>query len=429
MSQLVVGPSKIRGKIEAQPSKSYTHRFLAIALLADGKSRIKNPLLSLDTKATLGAVQFYGSQIKEIENSWKITGTAGNLSPRGKIINVGNSGTTLRFMTAISALSPEKVKLIDDESILKRPVGPLVDSLKDLGADARCEGIDGRPPVIVGGGLEGGETRITGAISSQFISALLIASPYSEVGMDLEVEEELRSKPYVQMTLNVLEQAGADIREDSYLTSFSVPGKQVFSPVDCSVPGDFSSASYILGAGVLSEDGVEVSNLDPGGVQGDKRILEILEDFGAEVKVRGKNVQVKHGGRLSGVDVDCGDTPDLVPILAVLGSIAEGKTRLYNVPHLRYKEVDRIKAISTELRKLGVEVEELGDGLKIFGTRQLPSAHLNSYGDHRMAMSLAVAGLAADGRVKIDGAESIGVSYPDFVEDLQKLGGKIEIID
>ncbi|KXB06510.1 hypothetical protein AKJ53_00125 [candidate division MSBL1 archaeon SCGC-AAA382F02] len=427
MAQLIVKPSEVKGKIEAQPSKSYTHRLLSVALLADGVSKIKNPLWSFDTQATAEAVRALGGEIEEVEEGCRVKGTGGDLKPKTKEIDVRNSGTTLRFMSAISALSPKKIRLTGDESILQRPMGPLISSLSDLGADARCEGKKERPPVVVGGGLDGGETRITGAVSSQFISALLLASPYSETGVDLEVEEKLRSKPYVEMTLEVLKLAKAGIQSKSSLLSYNIPGEQTFAPIDCSVPGDFSSAAFILGAGALSEGGVKVENLDPEGVQGDKRIIDLLKDFGAEVKVKNKTIKVKNKGRLSGIDVDCSDIPDLTPILAVLGATADGQTRLHNVPHLRFKEVDRLKVLATGLKKFGVQIKELEDGLKIFGSDSLTGAEVDSYGDHRMAMSFAVAGLAAENKVKIEGAESIGVSYPDFVKDMEKLGAKIKI--
>ncbi|MFB6216956.1 MAG: 3-phosphoshikimate 1-carboxyvinyltransferase, partial [Candidatus Aenigmatarchaeota archaeon] len=265
----MVKPSDVEGEVDAQPSKSYTHRLLSIALLADGESVISNPLRSLDTKSTLRSAEILGAKIEETDNGWRVEGTGGNLEPGKSEIDVGNSGTTLRLMTAISTLSTESVRLTGDESILKRPMGPLVDSLKDLGARARCEGSKGRPPVVVEGPLEGGETNITGTVSSQFISALLISAPYSEVGADIEVEDELRSKPYVKMTLKTLELSDVELKSGSSLMEFHIPGEQTFSPFDHSVPGDFSSASFILGAGALSEGWTTVNNLDPGDVQGD----------------------------------------------------------------------------------------------------------------------------------------------------------------
>ena len=427
MAQLKVAPSKLEGEIDAQPSKSYTHRALCVGLLAEGESEISRPLQSLDTQATLDAVKILGGGTEETKGSWQITGNGGNFKPRGNVIDAKNSGTTIRLMSAIAALSPEPVRLTGDKSVLARPMGPLIEVLGELGVTARCEGKGGRPPVVVGGGIDGGDVRITGAVSSQFISALLLACPYAREPVDLVVEEEPRSKPYIQMTLEVLKAAGGKVKHDSSLSEFKIPGGQVFSSIDYEVPGDFSSAAFALGAAALTESSVRVNGLDVQDVQGDKRILDLLKEFGADVAVKGKTVEVTGTGSLDGIEADCGDTPDLVPVLAVLGAAADGRTALTNVPHLRFKEVDRLHALATELKKLGARVEELPDELRIRGAKQLRGGQFNSYGDHRMAMAMVVAGLAAKGETLVDGAESIPVSYPSFVEDFRKLGAKVEV--
>ncbi len=426
LGDLTVSPSIVEGEVEAQPSKSYTHRYFSLALLADGKSRIRNPLLSLDTKATLRAVQVLGGEVEISSDSVEIVGTGGELSPRGNKIDVGNSGTTLRIMTAISSLTPEKIQLTGDQSILERPMGPLVDSLNDLDVSAECQGRDGRPPVLVGGDLVGGETVITGDVSSQFISALLIAGLRSEVGIDLEIEEDLKSKPYVEITLKTIEEAGGVVKPSSSLLSYNIPGEQSLEPMDCSVPGDYSSAAFILCAGALSPEGVKVNNLDPEDVQGDRRIIDLLEDFGASVYVEDDAVRVVGRENISGIDADCSDNPDLVPILTVLGALSEGTTRLYNVGHLRYKEVDRLDVITRELRKLGVKVEEKEDSLKVFGGNEISGGEVRSHGDHRIAMSLAVAGMYAEGPVKVKNFDCVNISYPDFVEDVRSLGVNLD---
>jgi 3-phosphoshikimate 1-carboxyvinyltransferase len=328
-------------------------------------------------------------------------------------------------MSAIASLSPKPIGLTGDESIRARPMGPLIEALSRLGAYARCKGPRGRPPVVVGGGLKGGDVEISGAISSQFVSALLLACPYAREDVELRVTE-LRSKPYVEMTLEVLDHAGAKIERSSDLTEFTIPGRQVLRASEFDVPGDFSSAAFLLGAAALAGSAVKVSNLDVRGVQGDKRIVGLLREFGADVKLRGKVVEVSSSG-LTGIEADCGDNPDLVPVLAVLGSIADGTTILTNIPHLRYKETDRLRALASELRKLGARVEELPGELRIRGVKQLRGAKLSSYGDHRMAMALSVAGLVAKGETVIEGAESIKVSYPNFVKDMRKLGANIEV--
>jgi len=426
MVLLKVMPSKLDGEVTAPPSKSYTHRAFAVGLLAKGESRISNPLLSLDTQATIDAIKILGARVTQRNNFWHVSGTLGKLSPSSNLIDVKNSGTTLRLMTAIASLSSRSIGLTGDESIRARPMDPLIDALVKLGARGRCEGPHGRPPVVVGGGLKGGSVEISGAISSQFISALLLACPYAKEDVELHVTE-LRSKPYTEMTLEVLDLAGADIKHSSDLMEFTIPGKQIFRPLEFDVPGDFSSAAFMLGAAALAGVNVRVKNLDVRGVQGDKRIVDLLREFGAEVKVKGREVEVSSSD-LMGIEADCGDNPDLVPVLAVLGAVAEGTTKLMNIPHLRHKETDRLRALATELRKLGSRVEELPDELRIRGVKQLKGARLNSYGDHRMAMALAVAGLVARGETAVDGAENIPVSYPNFVDDIKKLGAKVELI-
>lgn len=425
---LKVKPSKLAGEVKAPPSKSYTHRAFMVALLARGESKVINPLVSFDTEATIEAARTLGAEVSQEGDVWRVLGTAGELKPRADTIDARNSGTTIRLMSAIAALSPKLVRLTGDESVCARPMGPLIEALAKLGTKARCEGLRGRPPVVVGGGLRGCEVEITGAISSQFISALLLASPYAKEDVKITVTEELRSKPYVEITLELLDGAGARIKRSRDLMEFKIPGGQVFKAIDFKVPGDFSSASFMLAAAALAGGAVRVSNLDVQSAQGDKRIIELLREFGADVRVKGKAVEVSGGGELSGIDADCGNNPDLVPALAVLGSVAEGRTRLLNIPHLRLKETDRIRALASELRKLGAEVEERPDELRIRGVKRLKGAKLTSYGDHRMAMALAVASLVAWGETIIDGAESISVSYPSFVEDIRKLGGKVELV-
>ncbi len=429
MSSLKVKPSKISGEVTAPPSKSYTHRAFMIALLADGESRISGPLIGYDTMATIDAVRQLGADVTQEGDVWRVKGTGGDLKPRTDVIDARNSGTTIRIMSAIASLSPKPIRLTGDESIRKRPMGPLIEALKMLGAKAKCEGAQERPPVVVGGGLIGGEAEITGGMSSQFISALLLAAPYAKDDVKLKVTEELRSKPYIEVTLELLEKAGVKVRRDRKMTEFNIRGGQTFNPINLTIPGDFSSAAFVLGAATITGSAVKVNNLSMKTAQGDKRIVYLLDELGAELKVHKDAVEICGADDLNGIDADLGDNPDLVPILAVLGSVADGRTRLANIPHLRFKETDRLRALATELRRLGADVEELPDELKIDGVGHLKGAKLKSYDDHRMAMAFAVAGLVARGETNIEDVESIPVSYPGFVEDMRKLGAKMELID
>ncbi|MBS3815779.1 MAG: 3-phosphoshikimate 1-carboxyvinyltransferase [Hadesarchaea archaeon] len=427
MSWLKVESSKLEGEIKAQPSKSYTHRAISVGLLANGESKIKQPLESLDTRASLEASKILGAKISENKDTWKITGTNGEITPRKDFIDVKNSGTTLRFMSAIAALSPNPIQLSGDASIQERPMKPLIKALKKLGASAECKGENFRPPVIVGGGIEGGKVSITGEISSQFISGLLLACPFAENAVDLVIKEKLKSKPYVKMSLEVIKSAKGEIKNNSNLTEFHIPNNQEFKPIDYVVPGDFSSAAFILGAGALTGSNVTVSNLNPNDVQGDKRIIDLIKEFGIEVLTHDKSVEVTGKGKLEGIKADCSDTPDLVPVLAILGAASEGTTRLLNIQHLRYKEVDRLKALASEIKKLGAKVNEKRDELQITGVNQLKGGKFDSYGDHRIAMALAIAGLDSQDPVFIENAECIDVSYPDFVNDMKSLGAQLEI--
>ena len=429
MSLLKVQPSKLKGEVTAPPSKSYTHRAFMVALLARGESRIKGPLLGFDTQATIDAVSALGAEVSQEGEVWKVRGTGGKLKPQTNLIDAKNSGTTIRLMSAIASLSQKPVKFTGDESIQKRPMGPLIDALSDLGAKVRCEGPQGRPPVVVGGGIEGGEIEITEAVSSQFISALLLAVPYAKGDTKISIKEKMRSRPYVDITLELLDAAGAKVKRNQDLTEFSIPSGQVLKPLDITIPGDFSSAAFVFGAAAITGSTVAVKNLDLKGAQGDKRIIELIMEFGADVSVKEKSVKVSGVGKLEGIDVDCGDTPDLVPILSVMGSVAEGRTSISNVPHLRAKETDRLRALALGLGELGAEVKELKDGLQIKGVSGLKGTRVESFYDHRMAMAFAVAGLVAKGQTLVSGAESIPVSYPNFVEDMRKLGAKIEIVE
>jgi len=427
MASLIVSLSRLKGEISAPPSKSYTHRAFVIAALAKGKSTIRGPLLSLDTRATIEAVKKMGARIVQKGDVWEVIGTGGKVKPSSQLIDSMNSGTTMRLISAVAALSPVPIRITGDSSILKRPMGPLIHALSQLGTNARCEGKEGRPPVVIWGGLKGGEIEITGSVSSQFISALLVAGPLAEDDVIIRVGGELRSKPYVEMTVKLLELAGIKIKHDRELRKFRIEAGQVPSPIRFEVPGDFSSAAFPLGAAVLTDSNVTVKNLDMEMPQGDRRIVRLLEDFGAEIKRGKKSVTVEGCETLNGIEVDCGANPDLVPILTVLGSLADGRTIITNVPHLRFKETDRLRALAMGLNKFGAKIEERADGFSISGVSKLRGTRVSSFGDHRMAMAFTVAGLRAEGKTVIEGVECIRISYPEFVDDMRKLGAKIEL--
>ncbi|MEM2957200.1 MAG: 3-phosphoshikimate 1-carboxyvinyltransferase [Candidatus Jordarchaeaceae archaeon] len=421
MNLVVNGGGSLQGAVSAPPSKSYTHRAFIISTLAEGKSEIFEPLISRDTLASIRACEALGAVIERRgEKVWCVSGSPSPKTPED-VINVDNSGTTIRIMTAVSSLAPGFTVLTGDSSIRQRPMGPLIKSLGDLGVRCFSTKGDDKPPIVVeGGGIKGGKTNIPGHISSQFISALLIACPLAKNETRISFTSELKSEPYLEMTMEVLSLFKGNIK---YLPNMGVviPPKQTYSPASVRIPGDFSSAAFILSAAAITDSDVKIHNLDMGSKQGDKKIVDILIKMGAEVELGENYVRIIGGHKLKGISFDCGNNPDLLPVLAVLGSVAEGKTDIFNAQHVRYKESDRVSAMAKELSKMGIRIDEKIDGLTIHGGK-LKGAHVETYNDHRILMALAVAALAAEGETIISGVESVDVSYPSFLEDMNFLG-------
>ena len=434
----IVRRSRISGEIDAPPSKSYTHRAIAIASLgARTRSELIAPLISEDTEATINAAKSLGAVV-ELEGGGKkivIEGVEGRPATPDDVINAQNSGTTLRFFTAISALCEEGASVITgDASLRKRPNGPLLASLNELGAEAFSTKGDGTAPIVIKGKLKGGDTDIDGSISSQFVSALLIACPVAERESHIRAKN-LISVPYTRITLEILAKAGirvevraVDVRA-SHLT-FHVPEGRRYDLRTFTVPGDFSSASYLMAAAVLTDSKLRVKNLLPS-AQGDSRIVDIMRDMGVDMHWnRSSGVVEVRGGELRGISIDMSENPDLVPTVAVLAAVAEGTTAITGVAHLRYKETNRLSILAGELRKLGVKIKEQADGLLIEGIDRgnLKAAEVHSHGDHRLAMALTLAGLCTHGETVIWDVECASVSYPSFFDDIRRLGADIDIM-
>ena len=411
--------SHLSGDVFAPPSKSYTHRAILITSLGPGGS-IKRPLLSADTRATISASQAFGAEI-DIDEDVKIKGVADRPRTPEDVIDVLNSGTTLRFCSAVAALT-EGAVLTGDASIRSRPNGPLLSSLSDLGAQAFSIRNNGKAPLVVRGRIKGGTARLDGSVSSQFLSALLISAPLAEEETRIVIQGELKSRPYAEMTLDMLAEAG--IRIEPGEQEFLVPGNQSFGLKGYTIPGDFSSASYPMAAAAVTGSEVTVKGVLPSR-QGDSAIIDILRRMGAEVSWdREKGDLRVRGGELQAVDVDAGRTPDLVPTIAVLGALARGKTTVFNAEHVRHKETDRLHAMAVELSRMGADIKERPDGLEITGG-VLHGAKVHGHHDHRIVMALAVAGLVA-GDTEIDTAESVDVSYPGFFAQMKGLGAEVE---
>ena len=419
--QLKVRPGQVDGTLPASPSKSYTHRAMTLALLANGSSRLSRPLLSGDTLATLAAIQTFGATAERSGEDLIVNG--GTLHCPDDVIDTANSGTTIRIMAGIASLLPCYTVLTGDSSIRRRPMQPLIDALNQLGVECHSTRGKGLAPLIVKGPNRGNKVSIAGDVSSQFISSLLISSPLKQCDTDIHITTELKSRPYVEMTMEMMATFGA--KSAATKDGFHVDGGQSYAPNDYRVPGDYSSAAFPLVAGALTGK-AKVTNLDPRDPQGDKVILDILKRFGANVHSGDRCFEVKKG-HLHGIDIDLGDAPDLFPIVAVLASQAEGESVIGNAEHVRHKESDRISATTEFLVRMGAEVEERKDGCAIKGPCKLRGATIDPRDDHRILMAAAVAALVAEGETTIGDGDCFKISYPGFVEDMRSLGVDLEL--
>lgn len=404
---------EIGGTVSAPPSKSHTHRAFILAALAPGSSLIRQPLLAADTESTLQAMIAMGASAERLDNNILIHG--GWLRAPDEVVDVGNSGSSLRLLSAVAATLSDEVSITGDQSLQTRPMGPLLSALEELGAC--CDSRDGFAPVTLRGPLQGGVARVDGSISSQFISALLMAAPLAEGDVTLIPTGELVSEPYIDITLQIMSQFGAKVVPSD--DGFRVEGGQSYQVSDYRIPGDFSSAAFLLAAGALGGE-LTVENLDPDDPQGDRAILEILKRMGAEIQWNRKSVKVRKSP-LRGLRLDMGDTPDLFPMVAVLAAVADGESVLYGAPHLRHKESDRIQSTVAMLRALGASVEEHDDGCTIQGGT-LKGGEVDSEGDHRLAMAAAIASLASERPVLVRNAECHVISFPSFLSDIQSIG-------
>ena len=425
MVDVVVRKSeRLEGEVRAPPSKAYTHRMLIAALLSSGISKISNPLTSDDTKATLGAITALGAEAELRKNNWTIGGVESLRAPKNPI-DCGESGATLRFVIPVAALASGSSIFTFGSSLERRPVAPLLQSLKQLGTESDLQLKEESSLVrIRGGGIRGGKTSIRGDISSQFISGLLFACPKAKEDTEIAVTTHLESRSYVQMTMEVLNKHGIKASASKDFKRLRILSNQKYNPCNHEVPGDFSSAAFLLAAAAITSSRVKAKNLDYHTTQGDKAILDILKEMGSKVRVGDEYVEVV-GEQLNAVDVDARDIPDLVPVCAVLACYSEGVSKLYNAKRLRYKESDRLASLHAELKKMGAEIMMKEDGLTIRGPCTMHGATIDPHNDHRIAMACAVAALGASGETKIQNSECVSKSYPMFFDDLLSLGANI----
>jgi 3-phosphoshikimate 1-carboxyvinyltransferase len=411
----------VQGTIRPPGSKSITNRALVCAALADGESILSGALDSDDTRVMIQALQRLGIRVEHdlAARTIRVAGCAGRPPAAEADLYVANSGTTVRFLTATVALGHGRFRLDGTPRMRERPIEDLLEALRRLGVEAASELDNGCPPVIVRAkGLSGGKAEVAGNISSQFLSGLLLAAPCASEPVDLRVVGELVSKPYVEMTLAVMEAFGVTCKTEE-LSRFVIPTERPYRARPYVIEPDASAASYFFAAAAVTGGRVSVEGLSRHSLQGDVAFCDCLARMGCEVHYEADAITVT-GRPLVGIEVDMNAISDTVQTLAAVALFAEGPTTITNVGHIRHKETDRLSALATELRKLGAIVEERPDGLRIVPGVLRP-AEIDTYDDHRMAMSLAIVGLASPG-VVIRDPSCTAKTYPGFFEDLAKLG-------
>jgi 3-phosphoshikimate 1-carboxyvinyltransferase len=421
---------EVRGTVQAPPSKSVTQRALVAAALADGRSVLRNSLLADDPAQLIAALSAVGLPTSVGEAAGhpivEIDGRGGRIPASSAGVAVGNAGTAMRFLTALLACGRGSYLIDGDARMRQRPIEDLLAALRDLGAAAESVNGDGCPPVRVGGpGLPGGSARLPGGKSSQYLSALLLAAPAAERGVAIEVEGPLVSRPYVDLTIDVMRRFGVAVQSEPpgpTPSRFRVAPGQGYAARSLTIEGDYSSASYFFAMAAVCGGRVEVTGLDPDSRQGDARFLDLLREMGCRVESSDRGIVVEGDGAPRGLaSADLSSMPDLAPTLAVVALFARGPTRIRGVPHLRLKETDRIAALVAEIRRLGGDAEADEDGLAI-RPRRLTGARVETYRDHRMAMAFAVAGLRVPDVVIADPG-CVAKSFPGFWQLLDRLGG------
>ena len=415
-----VEKSEISGNIVCPSNKSYTHRAIFLASLAIDKSIIKNILRSGDTNATINACKNFGVEIKDVGDDITVT-SASVLKLHSNTIDAANSGTTIRIATAISALANDKIVLTGDSSLKKRPMQPLLDALESLGA--KCSSSNGNPPISVSGTIKGGEVKIPGNISSQFISALMITAPKLENGLILNIQGKLVSKPYIDATITMMKKFGVEVETKTPYKKYIIP-EQNYKATTLTIPSDFSSLALLLSAAVLLGENLTIQISTGSMPQADEAIIDILEIMGVVITLDKNVIKIKSPEKLDGGKFDLSNYPDLIPAIAILALKTSKPIKIFNVEHARYKETDRITIIARELTKLGIKVVEKKDGLVLNNSDNLTNADLNSENDHRLFMAFCIAGMYV-GNCTISHPKSVEISYPNFISEMKRIGCKI----
>ena len=409
---------KIVATVECPASKSYTNRALLIAALAKGISTLRNPLFSDDTKYMRLALEQFGISVKQENCAFIVSGTGGHIKCPHNEISIGLAGTTMRFLTTFAALSPGTTQLTGEKRMLERPISDLLKALNQIGVNARSLKNNGCPPLeISGGGIPGGEISLAGNNSSQYLTSILLSAPYFKNETTINIIGELTSKPYADITLDIMKTFGVDVECTDH-SRFYIPADQTYHAMDYAIEADWSSASYFLAAAAITQGEVTLIGLNSKSVQGDAGFLDVLEKMGCTIERSSEKIFIK-GNPLRGIDINMNSMPDVVQTLAVTALFAEGKTCISGIGNLRIKETDRIGALEKELSRLGAHVESGEDFLKIRPGAYIPT-DIETYDDHRMAMSFALAGLKVPG-IRIKNPSCVEKSFPDFFKQLEEI--------
>ena len=419
----IKGPQTLHGEVKAPRSKAYTHRAFLASLLSPGKSVIQGALHCDDTQRTLEGIQSLGAKV-QVKKTRTISSGIRRPTTSNRSIDCGESGATLRFLTAISSTSLKTIRLSCSRRLANRPLEPLVKAINSLGASAQAISDARGLEVLVKGPLRGGEVTLRGDISSQFISGLLFAAPLAIRDVTIKAEGALESRPYVKMSIDVLKKHGISIEESN--GKFRVPAPQEFVPASHKVPGDFSSAAFLIAATGTAGDEITISGLGPCEFEPDSAILKLAPEIGLEVQQNGNSLTIAKR-ELDGFQFDASNNPDLVPPLETIGCFADGSSEIRGVKRLVYKESNRLQTLPTELAKMGAKIHAEDDMIKIEGSRELVGRALDSHDDHRVAMACAAASLGARGESIIHNSEAVSKSYPKFFQDLARLGVQLSV--
>jgi len=420
--KLTLSPiQKISGSVVLPGSKSLSNRIMLLSMLAEGKTEIQNLLDSDDVHRMVEALETLGIQLEEnrAENLITVSGTSGIIPVKEATLMLGNAGTAIRPLTAAMTLGHGRFVLDGVQRMRERPIIDLVNGLSQLGANLRCiNGTDCPPVEVIADGLPGGITRLSGAISSQYLTAILLAAPYADKEVQIEITDKLVSVPYVEMTLRLMRSFGVSVNHENFRL-FHIPCQTYLSPESIFVEGDASSASYFLAGAAITKGTVTVKGCGTDSLQGDARFAEVLEKMGAKVESEPQQVKLT-GNSLNGIDVDMNQMPDAAMTLAVAALFASGPTAIRNIYNWRVKETERLEAVSKELRKLGAEVEEGYDYLVIQPPEQIRKAEIDTYDDHRMAMAFSLAA-CGESPITINNPGCVSKTFPDYFEVLNGL--------